>query len=108
VSRGVRGNALVKASERHRKKRLYLFGVKGNIPLYVKMRLADHLGSLNTLEREIVRTDSRAPPKRQKWLPGLRSGSPGVLAEAAHKTGRAKADFELREISREALLLLCI
>jgi hypothetical protein len=24
-----------------------------------------------------------------------------VLAEAAHKTGRAKADFELREISRE-------
>jgi hypothetical protein len=27
--------------------------------------------------------------------------SPGVLAEAAHKTGRAKADFELREISRE-------
>ncbi len=27
--------------------------------------------------------------------------SPGVLAEAAHKTGRAKADFELREIGRE-------
>ncbi len=27
--------------------------------------------------------------------------APGVLAEAAHKTGRAKADFELREISRE-------
>jgi hypothetical protein len=27
--------------------------------------------------------------------------SPGVLAEAAHKTGRAKVDFELREISRE-------
>ena len=27
--------------------------------------------------------------------------SPGVLAEAAHKTARAKADFELREISRE-------
>jgi hypothetical protein len=27
--------------------------------------------------------------------------TPGVLAEAAHKTGRAKADFELREISRE-------
>ena len=26
---------------------------------------------------------------------------PGVLAEAAHKTGRAKVDFELREISRE-------
>jgi hypothetical protein len=25
----------------------------------------------------------------------------GVLAKAAHKTGRAKADFELREISRE-------
>jgi hypothetical protein len=25
--------------------------------------------------------------------------APGVLAEAAHKTGRAKADFELREIS---------
>ena len=25
----------------------------------------------------------------------------GALAEAAHKTGRAKADFELREISRE-------
>jgi hypothetical protein len=24
-----------------------------------------------------------------------------VLAEAAHKTGRAKGDFELREISRE-------
>lgn len=24
-----------------------------------------------------------------------------MLAEAAHKTGRAKADFELREISRE-------
>jgi hypothetical protein len=23
-----------------------------------------------------------------------------VLAEAAHKTGRAKADFELREISK--------
>jgi hypothetical protein len=27
--------------------------------------------------------------------------SPGVLAEAAHRTGRAKADFELREIDRE-------
>jgi hypothetical protein len=27
--------------------------------------------------------------------------APGVLAEAAHKTGRSKADFELREISRE-------
>ena len=27
--------------------------------------------------------------------------SPGVLVEAAHKTGRAKADFELRQISRE-------
>jgi hypothetical protein len=27
--------------------------------------------------------------------------SPGVLADAAHKTGRAKADFELREISKE-------
>jgi hypothetical protein len=26
--------------------------------------------------------------------------APGVLAEAAHKTGRAKDDFELREISR--------
>jgi len=30
VSRGVRRNALVKASERHEKERLYLFGVKGN------------------------------------------------------------------------------
>jgi hypothetical protein len=28
--------------------------------------------------------------------------SPAVLAEAAHKTARAKADFELREISKEA------
>jgi hypothetical protein len=27
--------------------------------------------------------------------------APGVLAEAAHKTGRGKADFELREISRK-------
>lgn len=27
--------------------------------------------------------------------------APGVLAEAAHKTGRAKADFELREVSKE-------
>jgi hypothetical protein len=27
--------------------------------------------------------------------------APGVLAEAAHKTGRAKADFELREISKK-------
>ena len=27
--------------------------------------------------------------------------TPAVLAEAAHKTGRAKADFELREISTE-------
>jgi hypothetical protein len=27
--------------------------------------------------------------------------APGVFAEAAHKTGRAKADFELREISKE-------
>jgi hypothetical protein len=27
--------------------------------------------------------------------------APGVLAEAAHKTGRAKADFEIREISKE-------
>jgi hypothetical protein len=27
--------------------------------------------------------------------------APGVLAEAAHKTGRAKGDFEIREISRE-------
>ena len=32
--------------------------------------------------------------------------APGVLAEAAHKTGRAKADFELREISREEYELL--
>ena len=27
--------------------------------------------------------------------------APGVLAEAAHKTGRTKADFRLQEISRE-------
>jgi hypothetical protein len=27
--------------------------------------------------------------------------APGVLAEAAHKTGRAKSDFQLREISKE-------
>ena len=27
--------------------------------------------------------------------------APGVLAEAAHKTGRAKADFEIREIGKE-------
>jgi hypothetical protein len=27
--------------------------------------------------------------------------APGVLAEAAHKTGRAKADFQLKEISRD-------
>lgn len=27
--------------------------------------------------------------------------APGVLAEAAHKTGRAKADFELRQITRQ-------
>jgi hypothetical protein len=27
--------------------------------------------------------------------------APGVLAEAAHKSGRAKADFELREVGRE-------
>jgi len=27
--------------------------------------------------------------------------APGVLAEAAHKTGRTKADFELREITKE-------
>jgi hypothetical protein len=27
--------------------------------------------------------------------------APGVLAEAAHKTGRAKADFELREVGKE-------
>lgn len=27
--------------------------------------------------------------------------APGVLAEAAHKTGTVKADFELREISKE-------
>jgi hypothetical protein len=27
--------------------------------------------------------------------------APGVLAEASRKTGRAKPDFELREISRE-------
>jgi hypothetical protein len=27
--------------------------------------------------------------------------APGALEEAVHTTGRAKADFELREISRE-------
>jgi hypothetical protein len=27
--------------------------------------------------------------------------APGVLAEAAHKTGRAKSDFELRQITRQ-------
>jgi len=27
--------------------------------------------------------------------------APGTLADAAHKTGRPKADFELLEISRE-------
>jgi hypothetical protein len=27
--------------------------------------------------------------------------TPGVLAEAAYKTGRAKVDFELREIDRK-------
>jgi hypothetical protein len=32
--------------------------------------------------------------------------APGVLADAAHKTGRAKADFELREISKEEYELL--
>jgi hypothetical protein len=29
------------------------------------------------------------------------TSAPGVLAEAAHKAGRAKADFELREIRKE-------
>jgi hypothetical protein len=39
--------------------------------------------------------------------------APGVLAEATHKTGRRKDDFELREISREeyerlkSLLMQC-
>jgi hypothetical protein len=32
VSRGVRRNALVKASERHGKERLYLFGVNEGLP----------------------------------------------------------------------------
>ena len=32
--------------------------------------------------------------------------APGVLAEPAHKAGRAKADFELREISKEEYELL--
>jgi hypothetical protein len=27
--------------------------------------------------------------------------APGVIAEAAHKTGRVKGDFEIREISKE-------
>jgi hypothetical protein len=27
--------------------------------------------------------------------------APGVLSEAAHRTGRAKADFELREITKQ-------
>jgi hypothetical protein len=32
---------------------------------------------------------------------GASYSAPGVLAEAAHKIGRAKADMELREISKE-------
>jgi len=32
--------------------------------------------------------------------------APAVLAEAAHKTGRAQADFELREIDRNEYELL--
>jgi hypothetical protein len=32
--------------------------------------------------------------------------APGVLAEAAHKSGRPKADFELREIDRNEYELL--
>jgi hypothetical protein len=27
--------------------------------------------------------------------------APGVLAEAAHKTGRAKSDFELKQITKQ-------
>jgi hypothetical protein len=67
------------------------------------MRIVDHLRSLNALEREIVKTDSRAPPKRQKWLSGLRSGSPGVLAEAVQKTGRAEELKPQRATSIEIL-----
>ena len=37
----------------------------------------------------------KAPLSRHRY------SAPGVLAEAAHKTGRAKADFEVREISKE-------
>lgn len=32
--------------------------------------------------------------------------SPGVLGEAAHKTGRAKGDFEIRQIDAEEYQIL--
>jgi hypothetical protein len=32
--------------------------------------------------------------------------APGVLAEAAHKTGRAKADFEIQQIDAEEYQIL--
>jgi hypothetical protein len=45
-------------------------------------------------------TFSRLPAAAQEPIAASYS-APGALAEAAHKTGRAEVDFELREIDRE-------
>jgi hypothetical protein len=83
VSQGVRGNALSKrSSERAVRNAPTYPESKETYPLYVKMRTS--------------RLFSGATRRCSTSY-----SAPGVLADAAHKTGRAKADFELREISKE-------
>jgi hypothetical protein len=79
VSRGVRGNALVKASERHANGRLELFFVNELIRL---RRAADR-------------------DKQTGKTVAIGVSAPGVLADASERTGLPKDCFELRQISRE-------
>jgi len=71
VSRGVRGNALVKASERQGKERLYALGVKGNI---TSVRQNAYRPFRTLLQRKAEATDNidrifgDKPALRQKVL----------------------------------------
>jgi hypothetical protein len=78
VSRGVRGNALVKASERHSNGRLALFIVN-----------------------ELIRLRRAAVDKQTGQTVAVDMSAPGVLADACEMTGLPKDCFELRRISRE-------
>jgi hypothetical protein len=96
VSRGVRRDALVRASERDGKKRLYLIGVKGNLPLYEWINFSEN----RPLEKLIL---IQQKGKIQKLcVENARVGE--AFDTPSHKTGWSApelgaADSEAKDVS---------